>query len=112
MSTTADQIKLYKVDAAPVKSPSEVGEILDKFIDAVQDLVEVKAGELLDPSFRRHHSYFIGFRSRSNVPADQHAITTVSAELVRFCNSNRLPIIEMDSKRPELRAVLAAFAWE
>jgi|SRR5579864_7608649 len=101
--------RIMEIDIAPRGIPDDVDKLIGptlKDLHAKNPDVEMKAGELTSSNHVSHSSYFIGLWA-----ADEHAgaAAAMADAITRYCNKQRLPIIEVSTNHAEYNRILDGF---
>src|SRR4051812_223608 len=104
-------IRILEIDASPRVIPSEVKKLLEPLLNRNWTGVELKMGELPDADYpSSHSSYYVGMRIASSDHYVNHSNQLIT-DLISFCNSNRLPIIEIPSQHSSFSNLVSDFGW-
>jgi hypothetical protein len=116
--SNSQQTRIFEVDADPPFLPSEVARLLSPLLGeqrlaATNAGTTIRSGESFDAEFpSTHSSYFVLVRFRSGDEASRAAADKAIQAITEFCNTNRLPIIEIHENHPEYQQYLLEPAFE
>jgi len=108
------QYRILKIDPAPYKSPDEVGAVVGPAVARLaktKTALEVRGGELADPAFPGHQSYFVGIRFAA---ADRSATREASEainELRDESGMRKLPVSEIHATDQAHSRLIRQFGW-